>query len=147
MKNGIASSCLLAALQNSCPHQMQESFLKQVSRLVEAGFAPNFIACIAERLLMNIRTTESSRNKSSRPSRPAVIPYIHRVSHSLKMVASIFQIPVVFSAPCKLSQLCGRVSRAGTKKLACGKRHVNNFGPCAVGVVYQISLSCTENGS
>lgn len=31
--------------------------------------------------------------------------------------------------------------RARNKKVISGKKHVNNIGPCAVGMVYQISLS------
>lgn len=54
VQNGIASFCLLATLQKACPYLMRESFLKQVIHLLEAGFCPNFIACVAKRVLNKI---------------------------------------------------------------------------------------------
>lgn len=123
---------------------MKESFFKQVTRLLEAGFSKNFLSCTVERLLKKFRSTETLPRNSSRPSKPAVLPYVHQLSHNLKKVATRYNIPVVFSAPCKYSQLCSRVSKAQNKKAECEKRHTNNFGRCAVGVVYQIPLSCTR---
>lgn len=63
---------------------------------------------------------------------------MHKVSHNLKKVANRHGIPLVFSAPNKLSKLCSRVcceSRRG-----CRTRHEKPFVKCSRGVVYAIPL-------
>ena len=73
--------------------------------------------------------------------RPHVVPYMHKISHNLKKVANRHHVPVVFSAPNKLSRLCARISSRGAKA-ACDKKHAKPFLRCAVGTVYEIPLSC-----
>lgn len=51
--------------------------------------------------------------------RPAVLPYIHKVTHRLKSVAQRHNIPVVFSAPSKLGMYCARVDFGEQRSHAC----------------------------
>ena len=62
------------------------------------------------------------------------------MAHSLKNVASRFEVPVVFSAPRRLSRICARSS--GAPSAECVKKHTKCFLKCSVGVVYKIPLSC-----
>lgn len=53
---------------------------------------------------------------------PEVLPYVHRVSHSLKKVAGKYGVPIVLSAPKTLSVLCSRIREK--KTAPCDKRYV-----------------------
>lgn len=145
IKRGIALSCLGAALKKSCRHTLSESFGTQVQRLRAAGFPPALLSDVASALLK--RTKGSQADKPSvEKKRPVVIPYIHKISHSLKKVGSRYNIPVVFSAPLRLKQVCSRIEvRAeGHPKRECRKKHAKPFVRCCEGVVYKIPLSCNK---
>lgn len=141
VKRSIASSCLQAALAKSCPHTLQESFEKQIDRLSSAGFPATVLLAVAEKLLRKVKTgPQQPRDRPNR--RPQVIPYLHKVSHNLKKIAGRYDVPVVFSAPCKMLQLCPRVADRGTGRNRCSVKHRNKYVECAMGVVYRIPLSC-----
>ncbi|XP_040062456.1 uncharacterized protein LOC120837287, partial [Ixodes scapularis] len=78
-------------------------------------------------------------------TRPAVIPYIHNPSHNLKKVAAHFEVPVVFSAPHKLSHLCSKINNKKGEGKVCQKKHANQYVECATSVVYNIPLSCGKS--
>lgn len=69
------------------------------------------------------------------------MPYMRKVSHNLKRVATRFHVPIVFSAPCKLASLCKRIN--GKRKTSCcEKKHGVQYVDCQVGVIYKIPLTC-----
>lgn len=72
------------------------------------------------------------------------MPYVHKVSHTLKKVADRFSIPVFFSAPNKPSMLCKIINKkkgeSGEAKGVCIKRHATKFSACAIGVTFEIPL-------
>lgn len=75
---------------------------------------------------------------------PAVLQYVHSVSHRLKKVGGKHKVPVVFTAPVKLGGPCKvlQLRKNGASKAKCKLRHVRKFVNCAQGVVYKIPLSC-----
>ncbi|XP_077541275.1 uncharacterized protein LOC144153518 [Haemaphysalis longicornis] len=144
VKQGIANSCLKSALTRSCKHVVESSFLRQVDRLIDAGFPNAFIMSVAERLVRDLKkkpNVDSDQPEKKEKEKLAVIPYIHRVSHNVKRVAKKAGVKVVFSAPNKLSVLCKRVNAEGNKKPSCTKNHARKFVKCCVNVVYEIPFS------
>ncbi|XP_040070667.3 uncharacterized protein LOC120843379, partial [Ixodes scapularis] len=113
VKRAIAGSCLRASLLKSCRHRCGSSFMTQVDRLASAGFPSAVVGGVAESLVRMFRGHASPRKKQRPSTRPVVLPYIHALSHRIKRVAGRFEVPVVFSAPSKLSHLCAAVSREG----------------------------------
>lgn len=73
-----------------------------------------------------------------------VVLYVHMVSHNLKQVAQRYQVPVVFSAPQKMAQICSKVRLNLDKvsRMKCKKKHATEFVPCTSRVVYSIPLIC-----
>ncbi|XP_072142758.1 uncharacterized protein [Dermacentor andersoni] len=138
VKRAIATNSLQAALTKSCIHLVSSSFSTQVQRLQQAGFPPCLISAVCETMLQKLKHPPLIREPVSR-SAVAVIPYIHKVSHNIKKVASRHNVQVVFSAPCKLSKLC---AMNGEKRPACSIQHQNKFTECRTRVVYRIPLSC-----
>ena len=139
VKRSSAFMCLEGALAKSCPHRMQQSFDNQVSRLYSAGYPRSVVTAAAESLLQKIKGKKKEAQRFEK--RPVVVPYAHKVAHNLKKVANRYKVPVVFSAPRKLSGLCPQISR-GPVPAPCGKRHARPYVTCATGVVYEIPLSC-----
>ncbi|CAN7979379.1 unnamed protein product, partial [Ixodes persulcatus] len=147
VKRGIASSCMAASLKKSCPHNMNSSFQSQLVRLQDVGFPPRVLCDVAEGLVKKLKRLGRGEQAEGarRESRPVVMPYVHKVSHNLKKVANRFRIPVVFSAPNKLSALCKTINKkeeSGEVEGVCNKRHATKFRECAIGVTYEIPLSC-----
>ncbi|CAN7941637.1 unnamed protein product, partial [Ixodes hexagonus] len=140
IKRGIASLCLRSALMKFCPHVLRESFELQVLRLKQSGFPPVVLEGVAESLLKKLKNRNIVPKR--RHKKFEVMPYVHKVSHNLKRVAAKFSVDVVFSAPCKLSNMCAMVSAPKVKKPVCSKKHAKQFVPCAAEVVYKIPLSC-----
>lgn len=69
------------------------------------------------------------------------------MAHRLKKVAGRFDVKVVFSAPNKLSCLCGAIARKvnqtkETRADRCGVRYEKQFVKCAKGVGYRIPFDC-----
>lgn len=126
----------------SCPHAMQVSFENQLARLYAAGFPSSVVVAVSKTLLQKVkglkRKTPSPVQKGGKP---AVVPYVHQLSHNLKKVANRYGVPVVFSAPRKLAGLCPRISRVD-RKFGCQKKHTRPYVKCTTGVVYEIPLSC-----
>lgn len=81
---------------------------QQVSRLLKAGYPSNLMVSVAEGLLGHVNASHSVSNTEACPTfekkNVAFIPYIYRVSHSLKKLAARGNVQVVFSAPSKLQQ-------------------------------------------
>lgn len=141
VKRGIASTCLEMALKRSCEHSVQDSFNLQISRLQKAGFPQGCLTEVAEGLLKKFKgATNRAREKPK--TRQVIIPYLHAMSHNLKKVAQRFRVPVVFSAPEKMARLCRRINNPQTDMEQCGTKHKTKYAECAVGVVYEIPLSC-----
>ncbi|CAN8022615.1 unnamed protein product [Ixodes persulcatus] len=117
VKRSIAVSCLGSVLKKSCVHKMTEGFRKQIGRLKESGFPLTLLAEVASSLLKGALTHQnhifSKGVERTRPEREkkrvVVVPYLHRVSHNLKQVGGRYEIPVVFSAPQKIGQICSRI--------------------------------------
>lgn len=131
-----------AALTKSCYHRCESSLQAQLVRLISAGFLLGVLVGIAEFLLKRFRGPAGPEVRQKPASRPVVVPYLHALSHNVKRVASKFDVPVVFSAPRKLSRLCTSVNRVGPPRVACDVNHRTHYVTCATGVVYQIPLSC-----
>lgn len=79
----------------------------------------------------------------------AAIPYVHRTTHRLKIVASRYEGEVAISAPNTLGRVCALVDRRKKGKEAgkydkCSVNHKNESVPCCVSAVYQILLSCGQ---
>lgn len=140
VKRAIASLCLESALLKSCAHMAEASFNNQIERLRMAGFPCSVVCSVAETLLQKIKGKKKKSHAKPGSRRPQVVPYIHRVAHNLKKVAGRYDVPVVFSAPKKLSGLCSKIGQK--KKALCEKRHGKHYCSCAVGVVYEIPLTC-----
>ncbi|CAN7942713.1 unnamed protein product [Ixodes hexagonus] len=143
VKRAIAMSCLGSALKKSCAHKMSEGFGRQIGRLKESGFPLALLAEVASTLLKKAKGVERAKAQKER-KRMVVVPYLHRVSHNLKQVGGRYGIPVVFSAPQKIGQICYRVGAGadGRSKAKCSKAHRKPFVTCVSGVVYRIPLSC-----
>ena len=65
------------------------------------------------------------------------------MSHNLKKVAHRYDVPVVFSEPNKLAQLCPRIM--GASKTGCQVKHATPYTRCATGVVYELPLTCGKS--
>lgn len=143
VKRGIALLCLESALRKSCVHMMQASFRNQLERLLRAGYPQSVLNSVIESLLQKLKASTANvkaHSKERERVKPEVVPYVHRLSHNLKKVATRYGIPVVFSAPNKLAQLCPRITRDGPR--GCQKQHTNPVRSCIEGVVYEIPLDC-----
>ncbi|CAN7988012.1 unnamed protein product [Ixodes hexagonus] len=129
--------------QKSCAHKMSEGFGRQIGRLEESGFSLAHLAEVASTLLKKAKGVERAKAQKER-KRMVVVPYLHRVSHNLRQVGGRYGIPVVFSAPQKIGQICSRVGAGadGRSKAKCSKAHRKPFVTCVLGVVYRIPLSC-----
>lgn len=91
---------------------------------------------VAESLVKKIkRTHRQPRDRSA--VRPVAIPYMHSITPNPKKVANQYDIPVVFSAPNKLSRLCRKINSPTDTAEKCKK-----FTKCTTGVVYEIPMSC-----
>lgn len=112
VKRAIVMLCLKEALQKSCVHLVKDSLNNQIGRLQKAGFPVSVVAAVAEKLLQSLKPRTPQEGGGQPKTRPAVLPYIHRVSHNLKNVANRYGVPVVFSAPRKLASLCPGLSPA-----------------------------------
>ena len=144
-KRGISMLCLGSALEKSCTHMVQGSFDNQIQRLEAANFPDSLLTAVSEALLRKAKregTRAATGEEETETVRPAVIPYVHQVSHNLKKVAGRYGVPVAFSAPVKLAQVCPRTAREEASRQGCGKKHGTTYGKCAKGVVYEIPLSC-----
>lgn len=98
VKRAIVMLCLKEALQKSCVHLVKDSLNNQIGRLQKAGFPVSVVAAVAEKLLQGLKPRTPREGGGQPKTRPAVLPYIHRVSHNLKNVANRYGVPVVFSA-------------------------------------------------
>lgn len=85
----------------------------RINRLSTAGFPLGVVVGVVESLVKVFRGHFCSKTRKRPTSRHVVLPYVHRMSHGIKKVASRYDVPVVFSAPSKLSQLCATISRGG----------------------------------
>lgn len=100
------------------------------------------LAPVAVKVLkMMTGKTQKGKSETEKNVQPVVLPYIHRVQHSMrkkKEIASRHDIPVVFTAPKKLLGLCEKVnSEEGTfSGPRCTIKHNDSE------VVYRTSLSC-----
>ena len=139
VKRGIAMSCVKSALAKSCLHTTSDSLNNQLRRLDAAGFPSSLVNAVCESVLQGIKKKEPDQQKERDRRRPQ-IPYIHRFSHNLKKVTQRYDVKVVFSAPCKLGQICPTLTKE--KKKSCTKKHVHSYTDCVTHVVYKIPLSC-----
>ncbi|CAN8020541.1 unnamed protein product, partial [Ixodes persulcatus] len=139
IKRGIVKNSLNAALKKSCVHSAGESFHDQVQRLQDSGYPSSILYDVAESII-----TSRGRQKIQRDTniRPAVLPYIHRISHNLKKVASKFNVKVVLSAPDKLKKLCPKINNKQQQQGVCGVQHQQRYVECQSAVVYEIPFTC-----
>lgn len=74
----------------------------------QAGFPHPLLQAVAETLLKQLNK-EPVVNVAGTPQKRysfAVVPYMHKVLHKLRKVAGKYGVDLVFSASCKLAQLC-----------------------------------------
>ncbi|CAN7949904.1 unnamed protein product, partial [Ixodes hexagonus] len=138
IKRAIVTSCFSTALKKSRLHSAEKSFEVQVQRLQFSGFPNSILFDVAERLLMSQRR---ERNKETR-RRPAIMPYIHRLSHNIKRVASKYDVQVALSAPNKLKRLCPKINNKKEEHVDCKVNHQHKYVDCSCGIVYEIPFSC-----
>lgn len=68
---------------------------------------------VTESLLQKVKISTLEEHLRERErAKPQVLPCVHKASHNLMKVATRRGIPVVFSAPNELAQLCQRTSSA-----------------------------------
>lgn len=86
VKRGIVQLRASEALIKSCPHDMQSAFDGQVSRIQTAGFPfhLHMVVLLTEGVLRNPKTCQPAH--LSQMKRVAVVPYIHGLSHGLKIL-------------------------------------------------------------
>uniref|UniRef100_A0A6B0VAU2 Putative reverse transcriptase rna-dependent dna polymerase n=1 Tax=Ixodes ricinus TaxID=34613 RepID=A0A6B0VAU2_IXORI len=142
VKRGTASCLMRASLEKSCPHVADESFLTQVNRLKRGGYPDRFLGEVAENLVSKMKKKDDDHIPARKLTRPAVIPYIHNLSHNLKKVAAHFEVPVVFSAPHKLSHLCSKINNEKGEGKVCQKKHAEQCVECATSVVCSMPVGC-----
>lgn len=90
-------------------------------------------------------STQSAFQKSNgdRPtSWPVVISYIHDVTRNLWKVGQRNNVPVVFSAPNKMTRLCRQINFPQPSSDRCSTKHRNKYVKFATGVVYDIPTTC-----
>ncbi|KAH6932529.1 hypothetical protein HPB50_007168 [Hyalomma asiaticum] len=85
------------------------------------------------------RTEKGDQAKPDR--RVVVVPYAHHLSHRLKETAAKCGVPVLLSAPEKLSRMCPPVDNREHNRPGCTKKYADPIVTCSTGVVYRISLS------
>lgn len=73
---------------------------------------------------------------------PAVVRYLHRISHNLNWAASKFDVQVVLSAPEKLRRLCPKINDQHEQTAECAVKHQHQYVACISNVVYEIPFSC-----
>ncbi|XP_064464986.1 uncharacterized protein LOC135376414 [Ornithodoros turicata] len=140
VKRGIVRTMLRSALNKSCEHEMQHSFQAQLGKLAAGGYPDTLIQSVSETLITEMR--QASTTERRRPEgRPVCIPYVHKISHSIKKVAERHGVPVVLSAPVKLQQLCSRVNNPKPRR-GCEVQHKRPFVKCDTSLVYKIPLTC-----
>lgn len=98
-----------------------------MSRLHEARYPKSFLVSICEKICYDIKKscecTDLDTSKISR-SPHAVVPYIHRVTHRLKKIASRQGVKVVCSAPNKAHAMCRNVNLAQANNTdTCNTKH------------------------
>lgn len=96
-------------------------------RLQDSGYPSTILFEVAESLI-----TPHGRQKVRRDTnrRPAVLPYIHRISHNLKKIASKFHVQVVFSAPDTLKKLCPKINSNQQHEGKCRVHHQRKYVDC-----------------
>ncbi|XP_077553291.1 uncharacterized protein LOC144168094 [Haemaphysalis longicornis] len=109
-------------------------------------FLSHLDRCLADRLeaegsLKNLNV-EKCLSENTEKKKVAVIPYLHNTSHRLKKIAGRINVRVVLSAPNKMNRLCSMTNPYRKGPVLCGKQHRTPFVECAVGVVYEVPLSC-----
>lgn len=148
VKQGIVYSALRSAIAKSCTHCMQQSFSQQLDRLKKAGYPAHLLSLTCEKLSKWVKGAAKKQQEKQKKERFAVVPYVHKLSHGLRNVASRYDVNTVFSAPRKLSRMCPiikrKLERGGVKrrKNDCGVRHVSPLTHCDTGIVYHIPLKC-----
>lgn len=113
---------------------MHSSFGRQVERLVAAGFLTLLLVPVGQSLLNKVRGGPQCKKDRS-TKRPIVIPYLHQISYNLKKVAQSYGVPIVYSAPNKLAELCPRVANKHGSKRIRSVKHRNKYVECTIGLV------------
>lgn len=118
-------------------------FDRQLGRLFLTGFPGSVIVSVAETLLKKMKHGGSKDAAKSLvcSQRTEVVPYMHKVTLSLKKVASRFNLPLIFSATNKLTQLSQRTACA-EQKGGRKKNREKRFVQCANSIAYEIPLCC-----
>lgn len=123
VKRGIVQSCHNSALNKSCERMIPSRFRNQVGRLGEARYPEGVIRHIAEVILNSLERHPQAKERERK--RPIVMPYIHKVSHSLKNVGCRCGVDVLFSAPRNLCSLWAATDPNNKQKITCDKEHEN----------------------
>lgn len=140
IKRAIVTNCFTTALKKSCHHSAMKSFENQVQRLLCSGFPSSILFEIAEKLL----TSKRRQRQREKSKRPAILPYLHRLSHNIKKVASKYDVQIVLSAPDKLKKLCPKINNTKGEQGGCQVNHRHKYVECNSRVVYEIPLSCGQ---
>ncbi|KAG0440376.1 hypothetical protein HPB47_016311, partial [Ixodes persulcatus] len=78
--------CLVRTLAEKAGNRKKKDVFQKLSRLEAAGFPPNVLRDVSETLVKKIKkhSREDCEGNIRRAARPAVLPYLHRLSHNLK---------------------------------------------------------------
>ncbi|KAH6925553.1 hypothetical protein HPB50_007105 [Hyalomma asiaticum] len=107
-----------------------------------AGFPEQLLSGLAEVILREPRRCSNTPQPFEQGGKSVVIPYLHGVSHRIKIPAARTSVNVAYSASTKLGSLCRKVNSSPASQQLCKKNHVACFVPCNVGVNYEVPTSC-----
>jgi hypothetical protein len=140
VKVGIVKGLMRTAVLNSCLHECQTSLNMQRKRLSSAGYKLQFVIQQIRALTISIdREKEPFENDKA----TVVIQYYHDWAHRIKKLAGQFNVRVIFKYGNKLGRLAPITNSKA--KDSCEKSGHMNATDCAIGVVYQIPLSCGKS--
>lgn len=94
---------------------------------------------VVSKIMRKKNDEEAPRSRKKRETRHHTL---HTQGFTQPRVASHFDVPVVFSAPGKLSGLCHKINNKKDKGDMCKKKCSKQFVDSAYSVVYEIPMIC-----
>lgn len=97
------------------------------------------ITSVCESILQKMKHGKKVQEEKEK-MKTHVIPYIHRLSHIVKKVASRYKVHVVCSASYKLAKVCPMMANKIPE--SCSKKHATLYTECVSNVIYSIPVKC-----
>lgn len=103
VKRSIVQTCLSNALEKSCQHAVNGSFMVQIRRLKGAGYLPKLHISVAQAIYPKKKNcpedVQQANMEADRGKKILVIPYMHKITHLLMEIRQQCGIRVVFFNP------------------------------------------------